>query len=74
MEVSGQLHAPAALPPGKEPVTHWIGGWVGPRAVLDAVVKRNGAFRGYPQFSHVNFCNLKLATTFSLKTATARNS
>jgi hypothetical protein len=31
MEVSGQLHAPAALPPGKEPPgTHWIGGWVGP--------------------------------------------
>jgi hypothetical protein len=22
------------------PDTHWIGGWVGPRAVLDAVVKR----------------------------------
>jgi hypothetical protein len=22
------------------PVTHWIGGWVSPRAVLDAVVKR----------------------------------
>jgi hypothetical protein len=22
------------------PGTHWIGGWVGPRAVLDAVVKR----------------------------------
>jgi hypothetical protein len=22
------------------PVTHWIGGWVGPRAGLDAVVKR----------------------------------
>jgi hypothetical protein len=21
--------------------THWIGGWVGPRAVLDAMVKRN---------------------------------
>jgi hypothetical protein len=41
MEVSGQLHAPAALPPGKEPPgAHWIGGWVGPRAVLDAVVKR----------------------------------
>jgi hypothetical protein len=36
MVVSGQLHDPAALPPG----THWIGGWVGPRAVLDAVVKR----------------------------------
>jgi hypothetical protein len=41
MEVSGQLHAPAALPPGKEPPgSHWIGGWVDPRAVLDAVVKR----------------------------------
>jgi hypothetical protein len=32
--VSGQLHTPAAFPPRKEPaVTHWIGGWVGPRAV-----------------------------------------
>jgi hypothetical protein len=41
MEVSGQLHAPAALPPGKEaPSTPWTGGWVGPRAVLDVVVKR----------------------------------
>jgi hypothetical protein len=41
MEVNGQLHLPAALPPEKEPlVPHWIGGWVGPRAVLDAVVKR----------------------------------
>jgi hypothetical protein len=39
--VSGQLHATAALPPGKEPPgTHWIGGWVDPIAVLDAVVKR----------------------------------
>jgi hypothetical protein len=38
MEVSGQLQAPAALPPGKEPLV--IGGWVGPRAVLDSVVKR----------------------------------
>jgi hypothetical protein len=40
MEMSGQLHAPAALHPGKESGTPWIGGWVGPRAVLDAVVKR----------------------------------
>jgi hypothetical protein len=32
------LHAPAALPAGKEPPgTHWIGGWVGPRAGLDDV-------------------------------------
>jgi hypothetical protein len=41
MQVSGQLHAPAALPPRERaPGTHWIGGWVGPRAILDAVVKR----------------------------------
>jgi hypothetical protein len=32
MEVSGQLHALAALPPGKGPL--------GPRAVVDTVLKR----------------------------------
>jgi hypothetical protein len=38
MEVSGQLHAPTALPPRERaPGTHWIGGWVGPRAVLDTI-------------------------------------
>jgi hypothetical protein len=41
MEVSGKFHVPAAYHPGKEaPGTHWIGSWVGPRAGLDAVVKR----------------------------------
>jgi hypothetical protein len=25
-----KLHAPAVLPTGKNPGTHWIGGWVGP--------------------------------------------
>jgi hypothetical protein len=40
MEVSGQVHTPAALSQGRAPSSHWIGGWVGPRAVLDAVVKR----------------------------------
>jgi len=41
MEVSGQLHAPAALLPGKKtPGTHRTGGWVNPRAVLDAMAKR----------------------------------
>jgi hypothetical protein len=29
MGVSGQRHAPAALPPGKRPGTHYIGGWFG---------------------------------------------
>jgi hypothetical protein len=27
-------------PRERAPGTHWIGGWLGPRAVLDAVVKR----------------------------------
>jgi hypothetical protein len=42
MELSDQLHTPGALPPGKELLVPigWIGGWVGSRAVLDAVVKR----------------------------------
>jgi hypothetical protein len=39
--VSGQLHAPVALPPGERgPITLWIGGWMGPRAGLDDVEKR----------------------------------
>jgi hypothetical protein len=38
MEVSGQLHALAALPPRKNARgTHWIGSWVGPRVDLDSV-------------------------------------
>jgi hypothetical protein len=28
------------IPRERAPGTHWIGGWVGPRAVLDSVVKR----------------------------------
>jgi hypothetical protein len=40
MEVSGQLHAPATLPfRERPPGTHWIGGWVGPRVVLNAAMK-----------------------------------
>jgi hypothetical protein len=39
--VSGQLHAPTALPPGERaPGTHWIGGWVGPGAGRDDVEKK----------------------------------
>ena len=33
--VSGQQHAPAALYNRERPVTHFTGGWVGPRAGLD---------------------------------------
>jgi hypothetical protein len=39
MEMSGQLHG--RFTPGEIiPDTHWIRGWVGPRAVLDTVAKR----------------------------------
>ena len=34
MGVGGQRHAPAVLLAGKRPGTHFITGWVGPRAVL----------------------------------------
>jgi hypothetical protein len=33
--VGGQHHTPSALPVGKRPVIHCIGGWVGPRVRLD---------------------------------------
>jgi hypothetical protein len=39
MEVGGQRHAPAALPAGKRPGTHCVGGWVGPKAGLDGCGK-----------------------------------
>jgi hypothetical protein len=36
MEVSGQLHATAALPPGEiAHCTHWIGGWVRATRMMD---------------------------------------
>jgi len=35
MEVGGQRHAPAALPPAKRPVTNYTGDWVGPRVGMD---------------------------------------
>jgi len=42
MEVSGQLHVPVALPPGKEaPIIIWIGGWVGPKANVGTVKRKN---------------------------------
>jgi hypothetical protein len=40
-------------PQGKSPVTHWIGGWVGLRVCLDAVVKRKIPSPGRTQtFNH----------------------
>jgi hypothetical protein len=46
MEVGGQRHAPAALPPGKRPCTHCKGEWVGPRTGVDGF----GKFRRPPGF------------------------
>jgi hypothetical protein len=40
MEVSGQFHVPALYPQGKSPCYPLDRRLVGPRAVLDAVVKR----------------------------------
>jgi hypothetical protein len=41
MEVSGQLHASDRFTPRERaPVTHLIGGWVGLKAGLDAVLRR----------------------------------
>jgi hypothetical protein len=39
--MSGYLHAPIALPPGKAPSAYKLGSWVGPKAGLDAVEKKN---------------------------------
>jgi hypothetical protein len=40
MELSGQLHAQATSPSGRNPSTHWIGRWVGPRTGLTAVARK----------------------------------
>jgi hypothetical protein len=39
MRVDDQLHAPAALPTGKRPGTHFIGDRMDPRAGLDGCGK-----------------------------------
>jgi hypothetical protein len=42
MEVSGELHAPAALPPGERTFfTHSTGGWIGPKTGMDIMENRN---------------------------------
>jgi hypothetical protein len=41
MEMSGELHAQAALPRGKPHIMRCFGGSVGPKAGLDAVEKKN---------------------------------
>jgi hypothetical protein len=40
-DVWGSGHAPAFYPGERAPDTHWIGGWVGPKARVDAVARIN---------------------------------
>jgi hypothetical protein len=40
MEISGQLHAPAALLLGKNTGTRWTGDWIGPIGDLDVLGKK----------------------------------
>ena len=39
MEVSGQHHAPAVLPRGKDSGIHFLGSWVEPRVGLEVLGK-----------------------------------
>jgi hypothetical protein len=41
MEVGGHLHDPAALLAGKNPVNHYIRGWMGPRDGLTFARREN---------------------------------
>jgi hypothetical protein len=55
--VSGQLHAPVASPPGKTHlITHCTGGWVGPRAGLDACEKSRPHRDFFPVHSVFTIC------------------
>lgn len=40
LEVCGQRRAPVALTPGKNRVTRWVGGCVGPRAVMSVLERK----------------------------------
>jgi hypothetical protein len=46
MEMSGQLYTPAALPPGKNPGTDFIGRWAGPVAGLYYMEKKRTSGSG----------------------------
>jgi len=59
MEVSGQLHAPAALPPAEgAPGTLWRGHWMDLRAGRDAVGRRRNPWP---------YCNLRKEWSFVQK-------
>jgi hypothetical protein len=49
--VGGQRHASMALASRKKPFTHFIGGWVGPRAGLDGCGKKCSHWDSIPRLS-----------------------
>jgi hypothetical protein len=55
MEESGQLHAPAALPPGKNLRIYGLGGWVGTRTGLDGF-GRETILLPLPEFEALTVC------------------
>jgi hypothetical protein len=56
MRVGGQRHAPATLSPGKRLGTHFIGGWVGPRASMNVCGKGRPTGIGSPvRPAHTNY-------------------
>jgi hypothetical protein len=58
MDVSGQFHAVAALPQRKRaPGIHWIGGWVGPRAGAEPVMRRKIRRESNPVHTMCKFIN-----------------
>jgi hypothetical protein len=51
MEVSGQLHEPAALPPGKSLIIHCICRWVDPRTNTETLITNDYTYRAIPASS-----------------------
>jgi hypothetical protein len=73
--VSGQCHAPAMprfTPRERTPSTHWIGGWMGPRASLDAEAQRKilcpcrGSNPGHPVHSQTLYCSCTVFVQLSI--------
>jgi hypothetical protein len=56
MRVGGELHAPAALSPGKRPGSHCRGGWVGPRPLSSSSFYKAYSFNR--NRSPPSLCNL----------------
>jgi hypothetical protein len=66
----GQLHASAALPPGKQLLdAHWIWGWVGPGVSLDGIEKR----KSYPCWKIAGSIPDEVIVFFNLRNPSSRS-